>query len=162
LIAQNPLDFWVDDTPLAGLVCGKYTVIYLRLIIVPWGWPKRGGTKRVNLCRAYFGVPRHQGEIQCRLKVIELAVHAPQLRADVGRYLVAKVPHAQRAAPKYAKQHAQNKDDHGNSDRIPNFYSVARQAAIPAINHLQQDRNTMQAGGARQASAEGPRNRSVL
>jgi hypothetical protein len=36
------------------------------------------------------------------------------------------------------------------------FYPVAAQAAVPTINHLQQDRNTMHAGSARQASAKGP------
>jgi hypothetical protein len=33
----------------------------------------------MNLCRAQVGVPGHEGEIQCRLEVIELALHAPQL-----------------------------------------------------------------------------------
>ena len=48
----------------------------------------------MNLCRAYFGVPGHQGEIQCRLKVIELAVHAPQLRADTYEGAGASTPPA--------------------------------------------------------------------
>jgi hypothetical protein len=85
----------------------------------------------MNLCRAYFGVPRHQGEIQCHLKVIELALHTPQLWADVGRYLVAKVPHAHRAAPKCAKQHAQDKNEHSNSDRIPRVLPGGRAGCRP-------------------------------
>ena len=55
------------------------------------------------------GVLGHEGEIQCCLEVIELALHAPQLRADVGRYLVAKVPNAHRVAAQYAKHRAKDK-----------------------------------------------------
>ena len=49
------------------------------VIIAAWGRPEHGRMKRMNLCRAQVGVPGHEGEIQCRLEVIELALHAPQL-----------------------------------------------------------------------------------
>ena len=75
----------------------------------------------------------HEGEIQCRLEVIELALHAPQLRADVGRYLVAKVPNAQRAAAQYAKQRAKDKDDLGNSNRTPRVLFGGRAGRHPRI-----------------------------
>jgi hypothetical protein len=87
--------------------------------------------KGMNLCRAHFGVPGHEGEIQRRLEVVELAVHTPQLRADVGRYLVAKVPHTNRAAAKYAEQGAQDKEDHDNSCRIPKVLFGGRLGCHP-------------------------------
>ena len=100
----------------------------------------------MNLCRAQVGVPGHEGEIQCRLEVIELALHARQLRADVGRYLWRTYRTHTAPPPSMPSSVPRIKMILATPIAHREFYSVAEQGAIPAFNHLQQGRNTLQAG----------------
>ena len=66
--------------------------------------------------------------------------------ADVGRYLLAKVPHTAPPPPSMPSSVPRIKMIMATPIAHREFYSVAEQGAIPAFNHLQQGRNTLQAG----------------
>ena len=74
--------------------------------------------------RARFSAARRLSRLPCMHR---------SCGADVGRYLVAKVPNAQRAAAQYAKQRAKDKDDLGNSNRTPRVLFGGRAGRHPRI-----------------------------
>jgi len=66
--------------------------------------------------------------------------------ADVGRYLLAKVPHTAPPPPSMPSSVPRTNMIMATPIAYRELYSVAAQGAIPAFNHLQQGGSTMQAG----------------
>src|SRR5215472_9549532 len=75
--------------------------------------------------RAQLRVPGHDGQIQLGFDSLELKLHAPELRADSGGNLLAKIDDTQGATEEHAQQGAQEEDQH--------FMPFAA-AAVPSLS----------------------------
>src|SRR5438045_8807839 len=75
--------------------------------VLGWGLT---GEPLAQLC-----VSGYQRELNRGLKVVELGLHPPHRRADVGRDLVPEVAHAEHAAHEHAEQCTYQEDQHHDS-----------------------------------------------
>lgn len=66
---------------------------------------------------AQLRVSRHYREIDRRLQVVELELHPPESRTDVGRKLAAKVADAEHATYQHAQKSTHKEDQYQHRHR---------------------------------------------